>query len=161
MKPGPKPQSTAERRRAGNPGKRPYNEDEPQLPAGLPDCPDVVADDPDARACWFFLLLETQGVGLFAKVDETVLALTCVTKSRWLKAKREVDEHGMIAISEKDTAYQSPYVNLELALGRRLQALLAELGLTPSSRSRVTAVKPSKPTNPAAKFFNPRIAKTG
>jgi len=48
-----------------------------------------------------------------------------------------------------------------LRTGKQLQTLSAELGFTPSSRSRVTAVQPKEPGNARAKFFNPRIAKTG
>src|SRR5689334_3828108 len=47
---GPAPKPTAIKKIQGNPGKRPLNENEPQLEPGIPECPDYL--DEIARKEW-------------------------------------------------------------------------------------------------------------
>ena len=160
MKRGPKPKPNVLKRLAGNPGKRPLNEEEPQIPGGLPECPGHLDDE--GKREWMRLCERLEGTGLLTEADRGVMAAYCECWSIHVKACGDLHKYGQILVSKTNgIPYQSPYLNIVMSSGKQLQTLSAELGFTPSSRSHVTAVGVSKPTDPKSKFFGPRIAKTG
>jgi len=158
-KPGPKPLPTAVKKLRGNPGHRPLNDDEPELPNDLPSCPDHL--DKVGKKEWTRITGLLDGRGLLTEADRATLAAYCETWSIHAAAANDLHKYGTIILNAKGIAIQSPYLRVVQSSSKLLVSYAAELGLTPSSRSRVSAVKESKPSDLTARFFEPRIAKTG
>jgi P27 family predicted phage terminase small subunit len=148
---GPKPQPTALKLARGNPGKRALPPDEPALSAGPCDVPEGM--DGRARDEWHRLVGELTDKGVL-----TVGDLKCFEEYCYLVA--EIAE--MRALMKK--------VGLEKSIDERYPHILdklrsqkarheAQLGLTPSSRSGVKAVKPmSAKDTKLTRFFGTKPA---
>jgi P27 family predicted phage terminase small subunit len=160
---GQKPVPTVVRRLRGNPSKTAYNHDEPQPPrtdARLAP-PSELGTDSVACAYWDELVPVLRGIRQITDVDRAALVALCVQWSRYVeatKALQQRDEQGrskMLIKLENGIYQQHPYIaiaNKSLLLCTRLWA---ELGLTPSSRSRVHAAPLPADRDPFAEFDDP------
>jgi len=120
-----RPQPTALRVMRGNPGKRALNAREPH-PGPLPEeCPDVLTDKA-ARAEWARLVPHLIAIGMVTLADRAVLVGYCAAWAQWLRLYENEDV---------DKAHK--------AFSHLVRAAV-ELGLTPSSRSKVHATPPRK-----------------
>ena len=166
---GRKPKPVVLKLITGNPGRRPLNEDEPRPPAAIPDAPAHLT--PVARQEWDRLAPGLYLVGILTELDRAVLSAYCPSWADVVEAEENIRRYGKLVKSptrkitrrrrdgtestETSGGYpmQSPYV----AIRNRALALMGkfavELGRTPSSRGRVSAVRPDKPPDPAAKYF--------
>ena len=136
MAPIPKP--TALKLLEGNPGKRPMNPNEPKPMAGVPSCPSHL--DRLAKAEWRRIVPELQQLGLLTRVDRAALAAYCACWSRWVTAEREISKHGLTVVTPNGYPVQSPHVNISNKALAQLKAFVQEFGLSPASRTRVSAV---------------------
>ena len=134
---GRKPKPTRVKKLAGNPGKRSLNKSEARIPASLPTCPTHLVRE--AKAEWKRMAQVLYSYGLLTEVDRAALAAYCQAYGRWVKAERMVTKHGMTAWTAHGTLTVSPYVRIARQAMDDLRKLCLEFGLTPSSRSRVTA----------------------
>ncbi len=142
MRRGPKPKSTAQRRLEGNPGKRALNAEEPAPPPLDTDPkfdtppPELVADR-HARAEWSRLAPLLRKCKQITLADRGVLIAVCIEWSKYLTATAAVEKLGMIVPTPSGYPITNPYLAIaNKALGQ-CNRLWVELGLTPSSRSRV------------------------
>ena len=120
MPPGRKPRPTALKILRGNPGRMPINHREPRPDPLSPDCPPELTA-PAAVAEWHRLVPHLIAIGMVTAADRAILVGYCALWARWLQAhelKHHKAEHGV-------------FVHLLRAM--------AEIGLTPASRSRVHA----------------------
>ncbi len=134
---GRKPQPTAIRRASGNPGKRGYNPAEPQPPDGLPDCPPHLSEV--ARLEWHRVAETLHEMGVLTTIDRAALAAYCQAYGRWVEAEEKMKETPTMLKTPSGYVQQSPWLpvaNKQLELMGRY---MAELGMTPASRSRVVA----------------------
>ncbi|MCK6483035.1 MAG: phage terminase small subunit P27 family [Phycisphaerae bacterium] len=129
-------------------------------PSGLPDCPEWLAADAEARAAWDQLvpLLETMGV--LTRIDGHALARYCRLWSRWRKAEAFLDKHGEMYPIKDDSGtktkcfIQWPQVSIALKLAQQLTRLEAEFGMTPSARARIQLQRGEGATSSAkSRFF--------
>lgn len=134
---GRKPKPTATRRVEGNPGRRPLNKQEPKLPAGAPTCPAHL--DGEAKREWKRVVKLLSAAGIITRVDRAVLTAYCRAWSLYVEADCNVQKYGLMLVSEKKVPYQSPYLNTMTAALKDVRSYAAELGMTPSARSRVQA----------------------
>lgn len=142
---GRKPKPTALKRLAGNPGKRPLNEREPQFAPTLPPCPRHVTGE--ARREWRRVGRELLRHGVLATVDRAALAAYCVAYARWVEAEAQVAKLGTIVKTSNGNLIQNPYLAVANRAMEQMTKLAAEFGMTPSSRSRVQVAEPdSVPT---------------
>jgi P27 family predicted phage terminase small subunit len=122
-----------------------------QIAAGRPKQPDHLCAD--AKKEWRRIIPLLEQRGTLSKADSAVLAVYCETHARWLQAKSEVTEHGlMIAVTVLDSAGEqvttrkpNPALKIAETCERSLRSFLREFGCTPQSRERV------KPTKKEAK----------
>lgn len=135
---GRKPKPTKTKQLAGNPGKRKLNAAEARIPASLPSCPAHLSKE--AKAEWKRMAQVLYQHGLLTEVDRAALAAYCQAYARWVKAERVVSAKGMISLTAHGTQTISPYVRIARQAMDDMRKLAVEFGLTPSSRSRVTAV---------------------
>lgn len=136
--PGRRPKPTAIRRIEGNPGKRAWNHDEPRPPEGTPDCPPHL--DGEARAEWFRLVDVLVGMGVVTLADRGALAAYCQAWGRWVEAEEKLKETPMLIRTPSGYVQQSPWLTVSNRQMELMGRYMAELGLTPASRSRIAVV---------------------
>lgn len=138
---GRKPTPTPLRLIDGNPGKRAINRREPQPPTGLPTCPAHLS--PTAKAEWNRLARSLNGVGLLTQADRAALAAYCQAYGRWVEAERRLAETPTLLKTPSGYVQQSPWLSVANKQMELMARFMAELGLTPSARSRL-ALPPGK-----------------
>ena len=79
--------------------------------------------------------------GLLSQIDRAALAAYCQAWGRWVKAEQELTKHGSVTLTIHGTMKQSPYVVVARDAMEELRKFAVEFGMTPSSRSRVTAAE--------------------
>lgn len=131
------PKPTALKLLAGNPGKRPLNENEPELPAGIGEPPDWL--DENAKSEWWRVVPDLENAGVTSRVEQTALACYCQAVSNLRHARLELDtlkSRYIIGIRgpQKHPACADERENMEL-----IKKFAAEFGLTPSSRTKIKA----------------------
>lgn len=147
---GRKPKPTELKRLEGNPGKRALPDDEPQPEIAIPDCPAHL--DAEAQAEWHRITAELQAVGTVARLYRGPLAVYCAAWSRWIAAEKQIVETGgEIVKSPSGFPIQNPHRAIANKAALQVQSLAAEFGMTPSSKSRIRAVKTE--TKSALKLF--------
>jgi len=146
---GRKPVPTHLKRLHGNPGKRPINEHEPVPEGDLHAAPTWLSDS--QREGWAYAVTKSPH-GLLKHLDRSVLAIWVVAEDLHREAAEKISQYGLLTKSPNaGLPLQSPYLAI---LNKQAQIMLkaaAELGFTPSSRSRVQIV-PDVSDNPFAKF---------
>ena len=119
----------------GNPGKRPLNIAEPAPVGELFDAPAWLTDD--QKAGWAYAIAEAP-LGLLKRLDRSVLTVWVVAEDLHRQAAIAVSKFGLITKSPvKGDPMQNPYLPI---INRQAQIMMkasAEMGFTPSSRSRV------------------------
>ena len=139
MRRGPKPKPTIVKRLAGNPGDRRLNDAEPEPPPlSTWEAPGEL-DTPAARAEWDRLVPMLRQCRQITSADRGALVALCLEWSRYLEAMREVRTLGLIIkASRSGYLMPNPYLSIGSKALSNCQKLWPELGLTPSSRSRVS-----------------------
>lgn len=157
---GRKPKPTALKVLQGNPGHRDLNGDEPQHTAlAIADYPPELSTgrleaDTEARAEWDRVAGGLVISGQVTAVDRGLLVSYCVKYGQWFALEREAALTPFVVNTPAGHPIKNPGLVLaNQTLGVMLRAA-AELGITPSSRSRVTSVKTGAPANPLARFLS-------
>jgi len=130
----------------GNPGRRPLNDREPQpqtVDASFDTPPDELQDDPLAKKEWTRIVPMLRACGLLTNAERPVMIALCQQWAIYLEAHQRVRQLGMVVKSPSAHPVVNPYVKIGRAALAQCQRLWIELGLTPSSRSRLTTVVPS------------------
>jgi P27 family predicted phage terminase small subunit len=135
---GRKPLPTAVKRSNGNPGKRGYNHAEPVPPEGLPDCPSHLSVV--AKAEWDRIAATLYDMGVLTTVDRAALAAYCQAYGRWVEAEEKLKETPVMLKTPSGYVQQSPWLSVSNKQLELMGRYMAELGITPASRSRVASV---------------------
>lgn len=133
---GRKPHPTALKLLRGNPGKRKVNAAEPHhdpLDASVPS--DLV--DPSAQAEWKRVAAMLIARGQVTTVDRAVLTGYCVKYAQWLALEHEASQHPFIVRSPSGYPIPNPALGMANKAFALMLKAAAELGITPSARSRV------------------------
>lgn len=134
---GRKPTPTAIRRATGNPGRRAYNWDEPIPPGALPTCPRHL--NVPAKTEWKRLAACLCRMGVLTLVDRAALAAYCQAWGRWVEAEEKLKETPFLIRTPSGYIQQSPWLGIANRQMEIMGRYMAELGITPASRSRVAA----------------------
>ena len=105
--------------------------------AKLPACPKHLQGE--ARKEWRRLGKRLIECGLFADIDAGALALYCQAWARWVEAEEKLTEYGTVVKAPSGFLQQSPYLSIANKAMDQMTRLLVEFGMSPSSRSRVSA----------------------
>lgn len=155
---GRKPKPTARKKLEGNGGRRPLPKHEPVMPAVPPafDAPPAeLVDDAVAAAEWKRLAPILRNSKTITEADRGSLIAVCQQWSRYIEANKSVSTAGMVVRSPSGYPMPNPYIAISnKSLGNCVK-LWAELGLTPSSRTRVTTVQEAGQGDPFAEFDEP------
>ena len=134
-----RPKPTAQRKLEGNPGRRPLNANEPTAVAGLPRCPPHIKGE--ARREWNRIGKRLVAEKRMAHVYKAVFAAYCSAWGRWVKAERELEKNGEVVMTPNQFPVQSPWLAISNKAQQQMMNAVGELGLSPSSQSRVSKVK--------------------
>src|SRR5712691_2649170 len=134
---GPIPKPSALARAEGNPGKRRLNDAEPQPRVTVPRCPDHL--DERAKKEWKRLVPILRRMRVLTEADWMTLANLCQTWSTLIMAQEKLTEMGILYKSPSGYIMQSPLLAIVNQCVDTITKLSREFGLTPASRSRLTA----------------------
>ena len=153
--PGRKPTPTALKLLAGNPGRRPLNMQEPQYVAGIPDKPEWF--DVYASEEWDRLVGDLSGQRIFTKNDLGILVSICLAYEQMRECLAIIKALGRSYTVEDmggNTHYKArpECVRFETAQ-KEYRTLLAEIGFSPSSRSKVKTLPEPPKAKGTARFF--------
>jgi P27 family predicted phage terminase small subunit len=150
---GRKPLPSNVVRLRGNPGKRRLNDAEPRPVAKAPPCPDCLGEE--ARKEWQRLAKELAALGLLTGLDRNLLAAYCQAHALWVEAVASIGRYGTMVKSPNGYPMQSPYVAVANKQVDIMVRIAAELGMTPSSRTRIR-VGDKPPEDPFEAFLQDR-----
>jgi P27 family predicted phage terminase small subunit len=162
MRKGPAPKPTARRKLEGNPGKRPFNPDEPQIPVAEPsfdDVPPILADDEVAASEWRRLAPLLRQARIITEADRNALIAACQQWSVYQDALVQAPKNRRVLRSPNDYPIPNPFIPIANKALVHCERLWDTLGLTPSARSRVIAAQAAADGDPFAEFDEPRIPK--
>jgi len=145
---GPRSTPTALKVLRGVTRKDRLNPNEPKLPPAPDafDTPPVELDgDADAIAEWTRIVPMLRRVGLVSEAERSALIALCQQWSRYLDAQREIRDHGAINAGGEHGPVVNPSVTVADKSLTHCLKLWAELGLTPSGRSKMVALVPAEP----------------
>ena len=136
----------------GNPSKRPINKNEPQPPKGVPPVPKHF----DKQGKYWFKRMaeELDAIGVISQLDARALELLVEAYTEYRHHCETLDREGYTyAVYSDNDADEGkkreirmikphPAAMMKADAWKRLRAMLAEFGMTPSSRSKVSKDKP-------------------
>jgi P27 family predicted phage terminase small subunit len=132
----------------GNPGKRPLNRAEPQPDGDLKEPPHWFTAR--QRIIWDVCIANAPA-GLLKLIDSTVLEAFVVAKSLHEDAALKIAQYGsVVRLQDSGGHTRSPYVGILNQQAAVMLKCAAEMGFTPSSRSRVKVDGGKKGPNPFA-----------
>lgn len=101
----------------------------------LPRCPPHL--DTVARAEWRRLARPMHDAGVLTIGDRAALAAYCQSYARWVEAEEKLQETPMLLKTPSGYVQQSPWLSIANKQLEIMGRFMAELGLTPSARSRL------------------------
>jgi P27 family predicted phage terminase small subunit len=137
---GRKPLPLAVALATNNPGRRPLNHHQPTHNALDPECPDDLLD-PIARAEWTRLAGALSDRGHCMATDRNALVGYCLKYAQWRALEEEARKHPFVVKAPSGYPIPNPALGMANKVFSLLLKTAAELGLTPSSRTRVVAAK--------------------
>jgi len=133
------PESTALKILKNNPGRRSLRRQDVKVPVELPEPTELV--DAEALKEWCRAVPILQAAGLATSADFAALVCYCTVWSHWRQVSRARALEGFVT-QRKASPALNPLFKAEMALLTQLRAFLVELGMTPSSRSRIKVEPP-------------------
>jgi P27 family predicted phage terminase small subunit len=147
---GRRPKPSVLKQRNGSFDRHPErrNKNEPKPPAGRPACPDFLPEI--AKQEWNRVCDVLQEMGILSLADGPLLELYCSTYARWREACDKINEQGMVVECKRSGFKKNPNMLVCDSAAIEIRKLLIEMGLTPSSRSRVStnAITPKTQEHP-------------
>jgi P27 family predicted phage terminase small subunit len=135
---GAKPKPTRLKALSGTLRNDRTNALEPDVTAAIPTCPrDLSAV---AKREWKRIAPILAAMGLLSTIDRAALAGYCEAWATWIEAQKALQKHGVIIKSKSGYFMQSPYMAVANKAFEQMRLMLAEFGMSPSSRTRVHAI---------------------
>lgn len=139
---GRKPTPTALRLLRNNPGKRRINDDEPEHGPLAIECPPELTGE--AQREWDRLTQKLVTRGQVTDVDRGTLLAYCSKYGQWSELEAEAKKHPFVVKAPSGYPIPNPVIGMANKAYALMLKAAAELGITPSSRSRVHTGKAGK-----------------
>jgi len=141
--PGPPPKPTALKLLEGNPSRRPIDLDEFRPATVIPSCPEHLVGE--AKIEWERITTELARYGMISEVDRGAIAIVCTLWARYVEAEEMIQRAakasggtGLFVKSPNGYPIQSPWLGVSNRAIELYKGYLAEFGLSPAARCRVT-----------------------
>ena len=141
--PGPPPKPTPLKLLDGNPGRRPIPVDDFRPATKVPECPPHLNDE--ARKEWYRITGELLRYGMISEVDRGAMSIICTLWARHVEAEIMIERAakaangtGLFVKAPSGYPVQSPWVAVSNRAIELYRSYLAEFGLSPAARCRVT-----------------------
>ena len=128
------------------------NRAEAKPSAGLPSAPAHLSND--AKVEWRRVAPELYRGGLLTIIDRSILAAYCQSYGRWRVAETVLAGEDLLVTTTHGNIIPNPLLGIANKAMADAARYAAELGMTPSSRSRVSAQPPSDPNDPGHKYLD-------
>lgn len=115
------------------------NPHEPSLAAVVPDTPAFLGTI--AREEWNRKAPLLARMGVLTEGDDAALAAYCQAYERFVEAEGKIRQSGLLIKTSSGNVIQNPLVGVANRAMELMHKFLTEFGMTPSSRSKVTATK--------------------
>ena len=135
-KPGPAPTPTHLRIIKGDRKDR-INTKEPKPKKAKPKCPAWL--NKEAKKIWKRTAEQLDAMSLLFEADQDILCSYAIAVVTYQQATKLVDEQGILVEGRRDGSVTNPAVRVQRDQATLIRMLASELGLTPSSRSRLKA----------------------
>ena len=126
------------------------NPREPVYSDQIPDPPDFLNNY--GKKEWDRISKDLFNQGLLAKVDMAALTGYCQAFGRWAQAEKNLLEESLIIDTIQGNIIQNPLIGIANTSMEHMRKFLIEFGMTPSSRSKVSAKKTKKKKDAWAEF---------
>jgi P27 family predicted phage terminase small subunit len=126
-------------------------ETEPSPPSSIPECPEHLS--PEAKIEWCRMAVNMEPLGILTNLDKAIFAMYCEAYANWAMATIRVQTEGMVSITDKGYPIQNPYFSIANKAKEQMLKAMVEMGMTPSSRSRIKVEKPAETENVKERFF--------
>jgi P27 family predicted phage terminase small subunit len=136
-RPGPAPTPTHLRIIRGDRKDR-INTNEPTPPKTKPKCPKWLSNE--AQKIWKRTSKQLEAMGLLFEADQDILNSYCIAVDTYQQATKLVNEQGVLVEGRRDDFVTNPAVRIQRDQATLIRMLGSELGLTPSSRTRLKAL---------------------
>ena len=133
--PGPRPLPVNVVRLRGSTDAQAAKHAVPEPEIAIPDAPADISDD--GREVWITFARQLAGMRVVTRADFAALQMLCESWVRWKSATRTVTETGFMVRSPNGLPMQNPMLSVANKAQDQCLKILAEFGLTPSSRSRL------------------------
>lgn len=155
---GPKPKPTQLKVVSGTARPDRENKAEPKVKVSIPSVPSHLSAE--AKAEWRRVCKEMHQAGILSELDRGGLAAYCQAYGRWVQAEqalarmadRDKVNYGLMIKTTSGNAIQNPLVGSANKAMADMVKYAAEFGMTPSARSRITALERGEDDDPFAKF---------
>lgn len=150
---GPKPLPANVHLLRGNASKKPLAsllDDVVRPPVDEPDCPSQITGE--ARAEWDRIVPHLMALGLLSQIDRAALVAYCVAWAEYLWACDRIDayntgdvtgERGRVWDTPSGYKQMSVLIQIRNRAAGEMKTWLAEFGMSPAARSRVTQSDPA------------------
>ncbi len=143
---GPSPKPTALKALHGTARRDRSNPSEPQPQVTAVSCPAFL--DSAAKAEWRRLIPHLVKLKLMSDLDRGLLAAYCAAWSRWRKAELAIQKFGEVLATPSGYMQKNPHVTIANESIRTLEKLAGHFGLSPSTRTRVSATPEEQEDDP-------------
>lgn len=132
----------------GNPSKRPLPENEPKPQVSKPKAPPHLSEG--ARKHWRVVVKQLADAGVMTHLDRDALEAYCESYALWVDAQAKLSEFGPVVKDRFGAPKVSPYMQIAREAFAQMRSMLAEFGMTPAARTRVStaAQKPKEKSDP-------------
>ena len=120
-----------------HPERRNHNEPTPQI--GEPTIPEIVEQDSAAKARWLWVCEQLRSMNLLHVTDQGLIAGYCLDYSMMLSLWESIKGGRVSDMTERGGITTKPEANQFHKFADRCLKREAELGLTPSARTRLRA----------------------
>ena len=125
---GRRPKPTRLKQLTGNPGKRPFNENEPKPEPNIPECPLELG--PTAQREWNRLVGELGPLRILTHLDRGALASYCGAYALWVEATEAIQKYGVMIKAPSGFPVQSPYLSIANRQTEIVMRIASEFGFT-------------------------------
>lgn len=148
-----KPQEV--KRAAGNPGKRPLNNNAPEFAEVTNiDVPEYMIEMDHASVMWRSVVPELLKNKILKITDMHNVEGFCIAYHNWRTAQREVAISGVTLSTDQGSVIKNPALTVLNEASKQMVTFGSLLGLDPSSRGRLTGGGGKPKTNRFAEVLN-------